>query len=79
MYFIFKRVQFSWIRFQPKEVGWMTGYGDRREGMDSYRWGKELTVLTVQMACAVQVQAYYWLSENKGRDTSLDPPIVSLN
>ena len=43
--------------------------------MSSYRWGKELTVLTVQMACAVQVQAYYWLSENKGRDISLDLPI----
>ena len=46
---------------------------------DTYRWGKELTVITVQMVCAVLVQAYYWLSENKGRDRSLDPPIVSLN
>ena len=42
---------------------------------DTYRWGKELTVTTVQMVCAVLVQAYYWLSENKGRDISLDLPI----
>ena len=27
------------------------------------------------MTCAVQVQPSYWLSENKGRDKSLDPPI----
>ena len=37
--------------------------------------GKRTDSLTVQMACAVQVQAYYWLSENKGRDISLDLPI----
>ena len=43
--------------------------------MSSYRWGKELTVLTMQMTCAVQVQAYCSLSENKGRDVSLDLPI----
>ena len=47
--------------------------------MDSYRWGKELTVITIQMVYAVLVQAYYRLSENNGKDTHLDPPIVSLN
>ena len=41
--------------------------------------GGKLTVLPVQMACADQGQDYYWLSENKGRNISLDPTIESVN